>query len=72
MTYTTCERCGQEMAPHGGRTFDAKARVPWDGPWVCNDCGVGPGRLHHPGCDMERCPDCDNQAIICGHGGGAP
>ena len=32
----------------------------------CHDCGaVAPG-YHHPGCDMERCPACNNQLISCG------
>jgi hypothetical protein len=31
----------------------------------CHDCGAKEGRLHHPGCDMERCPKCDGQAISC-------
>jgi hypothetical protein len=23
----------------------------------CHDCGTPPGGLHHPGCDMEECPN---------------
>jgi hypothetical protein len=32
----------------------------------CHDCNVGPGGVHHPGCDMERCPRCGGQLISCG------
>lgn len=34
--------------------------------WRCHDCNVMPGGLHHPGCDMERCPKCKGQLISCG------
>ena len=32
----------------------------------CHDCNCKEGELHHPGCDMERCPFCGWQLIICG------
>ena len=32
----------------------------------CHDCKVIVGGLHHPGCDVERCPRCKWQAISCG------
>lgn len=32
----------------------------------CHDCGVSVGNYHHPGCDMEICPQCGGQLISCG------
>jgi hypothetical protein len=32
----------------------------------CHDCHITRGSLHHPGCDMERCPKCGGQLIGCG------
>ena len=32
----------------------------------CGDCSAPRGGMHHPGCDLERCPLCRGQAISCG------
>ena len=32
----------------------------------CHDCNIKHGGLHHPGCDVERCPKCGGQLISCG------
>jgi hypothetical protein len=32
----------------------------------CGDCGVERGGLHHPGCDLQRCPRCRGQLLSCG------
>lgn len=32
----------------------------------CGDCNCSVGQLHHVGCDLEECPRCHGQAIICG------
>ena len=31
----------------------------------CHDCGARVGEIHHPGCDMEECPNCGGQYFIC-------
>lgn len=31
----------------------------------CGDCAVIKEQYHVPGCDIERCPSCNNQAISC-------
>lgn len=70
-----CEWCDKKMDQGNGCTFPKfsdfadgieRDRVPYDGPGeFCHDCNVAKGQLHHPGCDMERCPKCGGQAIGC-------
>jgi len=31
----------------------------------CHDCNCKEGELHHLNCDMERCPFCGSQLLIC-------
>lgn len=40
----------------------------------CGDCNVKAGKIHHPGCDQEECPNCGGQLISCdcGHTGCYP
>ena len=47
--------------------YEITGRFGPDGrPQSCHDCAAPQGGLHHPGCDMERCPRCLGQAISCG------
>lgn len=50
---------------------EQRPRIPYVQPFFgenykyCHDCGVTELRYHHPGCDMERCINCDGQLISC-------
>ena len=75
----TCKYCGKDMTSDEGRKgckwpfveingqIYARDVVYYDTGIHCHDCGIinKPGTLHHPGCDIERCPICGGQAICC-------
>lgn len=65
-----CTDCGQEMTELVSCTRGSyeirgrsvrRLRFPSgdepEAPENCGDCGTPVGGLHHPGCDMERCPN---------------
>lgn len=76
--YATCEDCNQTMNPGGGCTYthvrtetgDLVQRIrcgegaDWGAP-ICHDCNAGDGQFHHAGCDVERCPQCGSQMLMC-------
>jgi hypothetical protein len=37
----------------------------WGRPAPCGDCGVQLGGIHHWGCDIEGCPRCRGQLLMC-------
>lgn len=73
-----CKYCDQEMTLGNGCTVEefhfedgwiprirfGDERPRWSGQ-QCGDCGVPRGALHHPGCDIESCPRCRQQALSC-------
>jgi len=65
--------CNGEPILIDGRPFDpirfGKETDPWRRSAAtrrCHDCGITRGGFHHPGCDMEECPDCGDQLLMCG------
>jgi hypothetical protein len=71
-----CELCKKEMiegggcsklisvSNDGGKTMKKRTRHTGNS-FNCHDCGAAPGQIHHFGCDMEICPFCSWQALIC-------
>ena len=48
---------------YGDERYPRRCRPPAN----CGDCFSPLGGVHHPGCDMECCPMCMGQALMCGH-----
>jgi hypothetical protein len=66
-----CEWCQQDMwtatTCTGNIPFviDGTTYAPIPAEEDCGGCGVNRGGLHHPGCDIEKCPRCDGQRVHC-------
>lgn len=73
-----CTDCKQEMSGQGADTCTVTHIEYADGKRFerltdhfdepsgrCHDCNIKHGGLHHPGCDVERCPRCGGQLISC-------
>lgn len=72
-----CEDCQQEMLNCDGCT-KSELTFP-DGTTLkrltkhynestgrCHDCNAKHGQFHHLGCDVETCPKCNQQLLMCG------
>jgi hypothetical protein len=70
---STCSHCDRPYGASNCTAFhyrwpDGTARSPiaHSGSDDCPDCGVAPGEYHHAGCDVEWCPRCEKQLLVCG------
>ena len=71
-----CQDCKQDMLKADGCTYnylvDSEGK-PYhrsvehfgEPSGRCHDCGAKHGKIHHQGCDAERCPKCGLQLISC-------
>lgn len=63
---TTAASCSVEVMHRFGEPVPMPRWRPRRRSERCGDCGVAAGGVHHPGCDLARCPVCRGQMIMCG------
>jgi hypothetical protein len=61
-TYTRSDVTAPRI-PHGQEAYWREPDMEWS--HTCGDCGVTPGELHVPTCDMEVCPFCLDGQWLC-------
>ena len=55
----------KDNLPRDRIPFDSEANSNSGSFEHCSDCLSPVGSLHHPGCDIEECPCCNEQSITC-------
>ena len=61
---TVANSCSKKVLFIGGQGYKRNVKY-HDINERCHDCGIINGNIHHFGCDMERCPKCEEQIIGC-------
>jgi hypothetical protein len=61
------ESCSKKTIEFEGEKYQRDTNY-YDVNKRCHDCGIvnQKGNVHHFGCDIERCPKCENQLLSCG------
>jgi hypothetical protein len=66
----TAGTCNVAVLHHMGRPYLLRTHEPEPGRRPlderCFDCGVEVGGFHHLGCEVQACPQCDDDAVWCG------
>ena len=67
MSAPETESCVSELIKIGDTEYEPNTSS-FDCNKRCHDCNIvnEGGNVHHPGCDMEKCPKCKGQLISCG------
>jgi hypothetical protein len=53
------------LIPYGSPRETVRAGLTSDTPPHCPDCGTPIGEYHKRHCDVEQCPHCGDQRVVC-------